>query len=68
MLLIKDKLNAIEADLNQLSEAVRQAELAVSHNPLAATKRAGIEQELQDLKDAILDVEAQINRKTCYVS
>lgn len=68
MLTIKDKLDAIELELNQLTEAVRVTEQAASKKALAPAKRAGIEQELENLKDAILDVEAQINRKTCYVS
>jgi hypothetical protein len=68
MLLIKEKLDAIEMELNQLAEAVRQSERDASPKALASKKRNDIEQELRDLRDAILDVEIQVNRKTCYSS
>jgi len=68
MLTIKDKLAAIESELNQLAEAVRITEDAASKKTLTPAKRVGIQEELESLKDAILDVEAQLNRKTCYAS
>lgn len=68
MLLIKDKLDAIEMELNQLAEAVRQSEKDASPKALTSKKRNDIEQELLELREAILDVEIQVNRKTCYTS
>jgi hypothetical protein len=68
MLKIKEKLTYIEADLKQLDVAVKHAESSLNNRQEDQLKRVNIEQELQDLRDAILDVEAQLTRKTCYIS